>query len=46
MVLLGLRIARATGDRNAEASLSMLLRNKFPNTTQARAAESDTANQK
>lgn len=43
MVLLGLRIARAVGDRNAEASLGMLLRNKFPNSVQAKAAEMDSA---
>ncbi len=45
-VLLGLRLARALGDRNTEASLGLLLRNKFPNTAQAGAAESDTASQK
>lgn len=43
MVLLGLRIARAVGDRNAEASLGMLLRNKFPDSVQAKAAEPDAA---
>lgn len=43
MVLLGLRIARAVGDRNTEASLAMLLRNKFPNSVQAKAAEQDAA---
>lgn len=43
MALLGLRVARAIGDRNAEASLALLLRNKFPNSVQAKAAELDAA---
>lgn len=38
IVWLGLRIARAVGDNNAEASLSMLLRNQFPESEQAKAA--------
>jgi type IV pilus assembly protein PilF len=36
-LLLGIRIAREVKDRNAEASYSMLLRNKFPNSEQAKA---------
>lgn len=34
---LGIRIAREVNDRNAEASYGMLLRNKFPNSEQAKA---------
>jgi len=33
---LGVRIARQLGDKNAEASYSMLLKNKFPTSEQAR----------
>jgi len=45
LVLLGVRIARALGDNNAEASLSMLLRNKFPDSEQAKALRSESAAQ-
>lgn len=38
IVWLGLRVARAVGDSNAEASLAMLLRNQFPESEQAKAA--------
>jgi len=38
MVWLGLRVARAIGDHNAEASLALLLRNQFPESEQAKAA--------
>lgn len=34
---LGIRIAREVNDRNAEASYGMLLRNKYPNSEQAKA---------
>lgn len=34
---LGIRIAREVKDRNAEASYSLLLRNKYPNSEQAKA---------
>ena len=36
-LLLGTRIAREVNDRNAEASYAMLLRNKYPNSEQAKA---------
>ena len=45
LVLLGVRIARALGDNNAEASFSMLLRNKFPDSEQAKALRSESAGQ-
>ncbi len=39
---LGIRIAREVKDHNAEASYGMLLRNKFPNSDQAKALRSGT----
>lgn len=36
-LLLGMRIAHEVNDRNAEASYGMLLRNKYPNSEQAKA---------
>lgn len=45
IVWLGLRIARAVGDNDAEASLGMLLRNRFPDSEQAKAAERESAAQ-
>lgn len=35
MLLLGIKIARALGDRNAESSHSLLLRNRFPDSEEA-----------
>jgi type IV pilus assembly protein PilF len=43
MLLLGVRIARAVGDQNAESSLSMLLRNKYPESEQAKALRAESA---
>lgn len=43
VALLGLRIAKAIGDSNGEASLAMLLRNRFPDSEQAKAAEALSA---
>lgn len=43
IVLLGLRIARAMGDHDAVASLDMLLRNRFPDSEQAKAAAGESA---
>jgi type IV pilus assembly protein PilF len=34
---LGIRIARITGDKNAEASYALLLRKKYPNSEQTKA---------
>ena len=34
---LGVRVERRLGDRNSEASYAMQLRNKFPNSVEARA---------
>ncbi len=39
---MGIRIAREVNDRNAEASYGMLLRNKFPNSEQAKALRTDS----
>jgi len=45
MLWLGVRIARAIGDNNAESSLGMLLRNKFPESEQAKALRAESAAQ-
>jgi type IV pilus assembly protein PilF len=34
---LGVRVERRVGDRNSEASYALQLRNKFPNSSEARA---------
>lgn len=43
MLWLGIQIARAVGDRNAESSHSMLLRNRFPDSEQTRALRAESA---
>jgi type IV pilus assembly protein PilF len=45
MLWLGVRIARAIGDHNGESSMGMLLRNKFPESEQAKTLRAETAAQ-
>lgn len=41
MLWLGIKIARATGDKDAESSQSMLLRNRFPDSDEAKALRTE-----
>jgi type IV pilus assembly protein PilF len=43
MLWLGIQIARAVGDKNAESSHSMLLRNRFPDSAEARALRAESS---
>ncbi len=42
LLLLGVRIARAMGDKNAEASYGMLLRNKYPDSEQSKTLRAES----
>ena len=43
MLWLGVRIARATGDKNAESSHAILLRNRFPESAEAKAMRAESS---
>lgn len=43
MLWLGIRIARAVGDKNAESSHAMLLRNRFPDSDEAKMLRAESA---
>ncbi|MCX7627402.1 MAG: type IV pilus biogenesis/stability protein PilW [Methylophilaceae bacterium] len=43
MLWLGIQIARAVGDKNAEASHALLLRNQFPDSEEAKTLQAESA---